>query len=165
MWKPNHNTMKQILFSLLALTAIFFSCESAKETITPDQVPAAVQQAFAAAHPNTKVEWEAEDDGTFEAEFKMDGEEASADYSATGELMETEVEIKKKALPAAVLAAIAEQFPGHEIEEAARITYPDGRIAYEAELEGKDDKKFDAIFSADGTLLERIEFGEEDDKD
>ena len=130
-----------------------------------DQVPAAVQQAFSATHPNTKVEWEAEDDGTFEADFKIGGEEASANYSASGELLETEVEIKKKALPAAVLSAISAQFPDHDIEEAARITYPDGRIAYEAELEGEDNKKFDAIFSAEGTLLERIDLGEDDDKD
>jgi hypothetical protein len=157
--------MKSYLFSVFVLTATFFSCESTKETMNLDQVPSAVQQAFADAHPNTKVKWEAEDNGIFEAEFKMDGEEASANYSANGELMETEVEIRKKTLPASVLAAIAAQFPDHEIEEAVRITYPDGRIAYEAELEDKDDKKFDAIFSADGTLLERIELDEEDDKD
>jgi len=163
--------MKSLLFSLLAL-GVFFSCDheilrskSDKETISIDQISTAVQQAFAATYPNTKVEWEAEDDGTFEAEFEMDGEEASANYSATGQLLEIEVEIKKKAVPEAMLAALAVQFPDHKIEEAARITYPDGRIAYEAELEGKNDKKFDAIFSADGTLLKRIELGGENDKD
>lgn len=156
--------MKSILYSLLAI-GVFFSCESTRDTLNPDQVPAAVQQAFAAAHPNTKVEWDAEGDGTFEAEFRLAGEEASATISAAGELLETEVEIKKKAFPAAVMAAIAAQFPDYELEEAAKITYPDGRIAYEAELEGKDDQKFDAIFSADGKLIKRVDVTEKQDKD
>lgn len=156
--------MKSLLFSLFTL-GVFFSCESAKETMNLDQVPAAVRQAFAAAHPNTKVEWDAEDDGTYEVEYKVDGEEVSDNYSATGELLETEMEIRKKDLPAAVLIAITEQFPDHEIEEAAHITYPDGRIAYEAELEGDDDAKFDAIFSAEGKLIERTALSAERDDD
>ncbi|WP_020567374.1 PepSY-like domain-containing protein [Neolewinella persica] len=156
--------MKPLLFSLLALS-VFLSCDGAKETLNPDQVPTAAQQAFAAAHPNTKVAWEAEGDGTFEAEFKMDGEEASANYSATGELLKTELEIKKNALPSAILTTIATQFSGHEIEEAARITYPDGRIAYETELANKNDKKFNVIFSAEGKLLKRVEPDGEDDQD
>lgn len=154
--------MKPFLFCL-SLIALFTSCELNKEIVKAGMIPTEVRKAFFAAHPNVKkVEWEIEDDGTYEAEFKMDGEEVSANYSATGELLETEVEIKKKALPAAVLAAIAAQFPDHEIEEAARITYPDGRVVYEAELEGADDVKFDAIFSADGTLIERIAPSDDD---
>lgn len=156
--------MKSILYSLLAI-GVFFFCESTRETLNADQVPAAVQQAFNAAHPDTKAAWEAEGDGTFEAEFKLAGEEASATYTSTGELLETEVEIKRKALPAAVIAAIAAQFTDNELEEAAKITYPDGRIAYEAELEGKDDQKFDAVFSADGKLIKQIDIAEEKDKD
>ncbi len=146
--------MKLIYFSPLLLLFFLFSCEVQKAEISAAEVPAAVREAFLAAHPGTKVEWEAEA-GAFEAEFKVDGQEITESYSATGQLLESEVEIKKSELPAAILTTISEQFPDYEIEEAARITYSDGRIAYEAEIQVDDDVSFDAIFAADGRLLER----------
>lgn len=146
--------MKPLLFSLLAITA-FYACDQNEPASGSDQVPGPVQQAFAAAYPATKVEWEAEDDGTFEAEYVLNGTPTSASYSATGELLETEITINITDLPAAVRNTVAAQFPNHQIEEAARITYADGRVAYETELSGQDDRSFDVLFAADGTLLEQ----------
>lgn len=141
---------------ILGVFTLFTSCDTAKSSISMANLPGPVSAAFTATHPGLKTTWELESDGNYEAEFKLAGEEVSETYSATGQLLETEVEIKKSVLPAAVLAAIATNFPGHELEEAARLTYPDGRIAYEAELEGDNEVKFDAVFSATGELIGKI---------
>lgn len=39
--------------------------------------------------------------------------------------------------------------------EEISATYPDGRIVYEVDLEGKNDDEFDALFTEDGTFIER----------
>lgn len=139
---------------------MLFSCETADESTNLDQVPAAVKKAFDRDFTSTTVEWEAGIDGTYEAAFMMGWQRVVSNYSATGELLETEVEIKKTDLPNAVRTSVAEQYPDHSIEEAARIIYHDQRVIYEAELKGKDDKRFDALFSSDGTLRELIELQE-----
>ncbi len=139
------------------------SCSLERDMVKATEIPAAVTDRFTSLHPTTgKAEWETEEDGSYEAEYKVEGREYSDTYSAAGDLLETEQELKKNDLPAAVLATLARDFAGHEIEEAARITYPDGRIVYEAELEGKDDAKFDALFTEDGTLVERVPLTEAD---
>ena len=143
------------VLSLFALSLAACSLEKTM-TSTPD-VPAAVTEQFAGLHPNAdKVKWDTEEDGSYEAEYQLNGKEFSNTYSAGGDLLETEEELKKDMLPAPVLATIKRDFAHYKIEEAARITYPDGRIVYEAELEGKDDAKFDALFAEDGTLIERV---------
>jgi hypothetical protein len=40
-----------------------------------------VKEAFSKEYPNTKVAWDIETDG-FEAEFKLNGKEASVDYES-----------------------------------------------------------------------------------
>lgn len=142
--------MKSV-FLVLIIGGLVTSCNAQRI-----EVPAVVSAAFTANHPAIKkVAWELEDNGNYEAEFKTKKSEVSETYSAAGKLIETEREIKKKELPAAIIAAIDRDFSGHEIEEAAIITYPDGRTAYEVELEGEGDVTFDAIFNGEGKLLEK----------
>ncbi|CAH1002558.1 hypothetical protein LEM8419_03432 [Neolewinella maritima] len=148
---------------ILGLSLFTFLACAPRQAIAQDEVPTGVQQRFASLHPAArKVEWESEDDG-YEAEYKLDGREYSDTYSTVGDLLETEEELKKKDLPAAIRSTLQRDFADHEVEEVARITYPDGRILYEVELEGKDDAAFDALFREDGTLVERIPLDEEDE--
>ncbi|MCP9234729.1 PepSY-like domain-containing protein [Lewinella sp. JB7] len=153
--------MHKLLILSLSLFA-FLAC-TPRQAVAQDSVPAAVEQRFASLHPTAKkVAWETEANG-YEAEYKLNGKEYSDTYSTSGELLETEQEIKKSQLPATVLATLKRDFAGYEIEEAARITYSDGRTVYETELEGEDEMAFDALFLEDGTFVERVALDEKDE--
>jgi len=59
-------------------------------------VPEKVKSAFAGKFPNaSSVKWDKENDEEWEAEFKMDGKEYSANFTVDGNWKETEYEIKK----------------------------------------------------------------------
>jgi hypothetical protein len=151
------NPMRILIPAVVLIAAFLLYRTSTEDSLNPDQVPAAVQQRLAVDFQNASTKWEPDSAGSLEAEFKMGWQKVTANYSPDGELLETESDIRKDALPAAILRDIAKRFPSHEIAEASLITYPDGRVVYEAELHGARNEIFDAIYSADGTQLERIE--------
>lgn len=72
------------------------------------------------------------------------GRATSEVYADSGELLETEVEIKRTEFPKAVLAKLL----GMKIADAAKITKADGTVTYEAEVKGRD-----MVFDAKGNLV------------
>ena len=82
-----------------------------------------------------KVKWDKESDAEWEAEFKMDGMEYSANFLEDGTWKETEHEIEQKDIPDAVRATLDNELPGYEIEEAEISETVDG-LTYEFEVEG-----------------------------
>jgi len=148
------------IMGLVALTGII----GISMTMNNIDVPEIVKNAFAQKYPAAqKVEWEMEETDEYEAEFKLNGEEISANFKKDGTWLGTETEMDKADLPQAVKDSIAATFPEHEIEEAERCEKPNGVIAYEVELENeKNDLEFKAIFSADGQLIKK-EMEEEED--
>jgi CheY-like chemotaxis protein len=152
--KSIHIIMKYLFAYLLAL----FACSAFAQT--PAAVLAAFQQKYPAAQA---VEWETEDEGVFEADFKLDNKKMSAAFDAKGTWLETEMAIKKSALPEAVRAAIAKEFPDYEIDEAEQVETPGG-MQYEVVLENEDgdtEIEVEALFSSDGKLLKQ----EKEEKD
>lgn len=151
---------KALIFGgILLLLVGGFSVAMAKT-----DVPQAVKDAFALKFPKAKaVKWEMEDEGEYEAEFKLDGKKMSANFATDGSWLETEMEIKEADLPQAVSVAIAAQFPGYELEEIEQVEKPGMAMVYEVELEGEG-QEIEAVFDAAGTLLHQsAEEGEEDD--
>lgn len=130
------------------------------------QTPTAATAAFQKKFPTAQsVHWEQEADGTYEADFKMNGKKMSAAFSAVGIWLETETAIKTKALPEAVRAAIAEAFSGYEIEEAERVETQEG-VVYEVKLEKEADGKeteLEVLFAGDGKVLRQEQEDEEED--
>lgn len=97
--------------------------------------PAAVATAFKQKFQDVKkVGWEHERNGEWEAEFDHNGTEMSANFSADGKWLETEMEINLADLPAAVQSALK----GKKVKEVARILRVDGSTVYEAEVKHKD---------------------------
>lgn len=151
---------KLLIFALLASISVF-ACS------TEIDVPQAVKAAFAKKYPTAqKVEWEMEDATEYEAEFKMDGKEMAANFNTDGTWLVTETEIKTKDLPQAVKDAIAKSFPNYELEEAEQMEKPGMALAYEVQLENEEtDEELEAVFAADGTLLEKKIKDDEDEDD
>lgn len=137
-----------ILVAVMAISTAGFA-----QTIDKNEVPKVVKEAFQKEYPNTKVKWDVEKDG-FEAEFKMNGKEASTNYDIAGHKLATEIAIGKTEFPAKALAYIATKYPNQKIQETAKITDNKKVVTYEAEIK-IDGKDTDLIFDALGNFLKR----------
>ena len=116
--------------------------------------PEAVEQTFQAEHPTaTGVAWTKEEGG-YEASFTESGMAQSVVYAASGAAGAVETEIPVADLPAAVTAALARDYAGQTVSEAARIV-ENGQTTYESEIT-VDGTMQDLIFHEDGTLVETI---------
>ena len=143
---------------LITLSMLFIAFGAYAQKIDASKVPAAVKASFAKAYPGATAKWENEE-GKFEAEFKVNGKEASAVFDANGTMEESEIEIKSSELPAPALAYVKEHYKGKSIKEATKITKKEGAITFEAEVDGKD-----VIFDAMGKFIKEIKI-EKEDKD
>jgi uncharacterized protein YdeI (BOF family) len=113
----------------------------------PDVAKAAFDKAF----PGSKnVKWEKEG-SEFEVSFSNNGKIMSAVLDGKGILKESEVELKASELPADILQYIKDHYKGAKIKEAAKITYANGEVNYEAEV-----NKIDVMFDKDGKFLKEV---------
>lgn len=141
---------KVILLAAIAISSV--ACAQSKEN---KEVPKVVTEAFAKEYPNTKVAWDIEDDG-FEAEFKLEGKEASADYDKNGNKLATEIEIKESELPTSALAYLKTNYPKSKIKETAKIIDSKNVVTYEAEIK-IDGKNSDLLFDATGKFSKIVQ--------
>jgi hypothetical protein len=84
--------MKKLnIFSVAILALILSACEN---HLDASQVPPAVKESFQKKYPNaTEVEWIEEGSSLkviYEAEFKLEGKEITAEFSEAGEFLEQE---------------------------------------------------------------------------
>lgn len=138
-----------ILLGAMAFCTISFAQSKVKKN-----VPQVVKEAFQKEYPNTKVDWDIEKDG-FEAEFKMNGKDASANYDKLGHKLATEMQIIENEMPSKALSYIAATYPKAKIKETAKITDNKNVVTYEAEVKinGKDT---DLIFDGFGKFIKII---------
>ncbi len=146
-----------ILVLAIGFTAFTASAQKMKEA----EVPAAIKAAFSKQYPNAKdAKWEKEN-GNYEAEFDNGKVETSALYTATGSLLETEIEINTSELPKTISDYVTKNLTGKKIKEASKITDTKGTITYEAEID-----EADYIFDAKGNFLKKdVETADNKDKD
>jgi hypothetical protein len=155
--------MKKIIFMLLT-TAIMSNSANAQK-ISADKVPAVVTSAFKTKFPTvTKTTWEMENKTEFEANFKSNAVETSANFDNTGKWLETETELKVSALPIAIQSTLKKDFAGFKINEASKIESVKHGNCYEAEIE-KGEETFDILFTADGKVLSKTKLEVKEKKD
>jgi uncharacterized membrane protein YkoI len=125
--------------------------------------PAKVAESFKTKFPTAKsVKWEKENEKEWEAEFKMEGKEYSANFSVDGTWLETEHEIKNNELPEAVKMALKNDFGVYEIEEI-EISEKSNGTAYEVELE-KGEQTLEVVFDVSGKVLSKKEVIESEEE-
>ncbi len=148
--------MKKLILTsavLILITAGLFS-------FTKDDIPAAVKAKFATEYPSVKkVKWDNEE-GKFEAHFTLNEVETSVLYDASGNKLETEIEINVSELPKGVADYLAKNYAGEKVKEAAKITNGKGVVTFEAEV-----KAGDLIFDAKGKFVELKSNKKEKDED
>lgn len=139
--------MKQLL--LLACGIFVIATTGCSQKIN---VPAAVTQAFNSKYPRAMdVKWGKESAKEYEAEFKLNGNNVSANFSADGAWVETETEMKVTGLPEAVIAAINKNYPGAVITTAEKLEEPGDKVLYETVIKVNGKKKTLEL-NADGSL-------------
>ncbi len=146
--------MKQSIIILTVLAMSLFACAQTP----PKSVTDNFNSKFSGA---TKVKWDQEEENEWEAEFKMNGSEMSASFDNAGKWLETEKELKKSALPKAVLDAFNANYSGYKIEEASAIEKPDFK-GYELGIE-KGKENLEILVTADGKITAKKESDEEDE--
>ncbi|HRE65711.1 MAG TPA: PepSY-like domain-containing protein [Cyclobacteriaceae bacterium] len=142
--------MKTLLIVLgLSLTM----CQAEAQKVKSKDVPAEVKNTLQKSYAVTDADWDKED-GSFEANFELKGNEMSVLIDTKGNILEVETEIAKNELPAAVLKSLESNYKDFKIEETARIE-ANGVVTYEVEVE-KGKQSFDLIFDLDGVLIEKL---------
>ncbi|MGJ1412749.1 PepSY-like domain-containing protein [Sphingobacterium thalpophilum] len=140
--------MKKLILQLAAMAAV--SLANAQK-VSDKEVPWAVKSALRNKFPDVKaLKWEKEK-GNYEAGFEVAMTGYAILIDASGNILETEVEIRTDALPPDARAYVAKNYAGRKITEAAKITDAKGGITYEAEVEGKD-----LIFDHTGKFLKAV---------
>ncbi len=148
--------MKTIMIIMLGIAIAFSQQACAHKTNVPKNVAKAFTQKFPTAK---SVKWDKENETEWEAVFKLNGEEYSANFLADGKWKETEHKIDKSAIPANVKQTLDKEFAGYKIDEAEISETAKGSV-YEFILE-KDKTEMEVAISPDGTVKKK-EVKEED---
>jgi uncharacterized membrane protein YkoI len=137
--------MKQII-TLVA--AMMFSITS-----FAIDVPQAVKDALMKKFPIAgNIKWDKENDHEYEAGFKMDGKNYSANFSDTGEWLETESAIEFNQLPEKAQESYNALHKGLMIKAVAKIETASGATKYEVEYKaGKKTKE--VFYNAEGMVV------------
>ncbi len=147
-----------LIFSSILIFSLTACAQSDKA------VPAAIKSAFSRKFSGaTGVKWGKESINEWEAEFKMDDKEYSANFDNSGTWMETEYEISAKEIPAVVNDAISKELPGYRINESEISETVKGKV-YEFVL-SKGREKMEAAFDINGTLISKESVKEENGKE
>lgn len=145
--------MKKV-FSILviSISTVLFAQTEGKSTKLV--VPAAIKETFAKEFPSKKAHWEMEN-GNYEAEFSLNGNDTSALFDTKGHRKALEIAIKKDELPAVVLVYLKKNYPTNKITETAKITDDKKVITYEVEIK-KDGKLYDTLFDGTGSFIKIV---------
>ena len=141
--------MKQLLLIALSIFAITTTSCSQKVNVPP-----AVTKAFNGKYPNaTNIKWGKESAKEYEAEFKLKGNNVSANFGTDGSWVETETTIAANELPAAVNTAIMTKYAGAIFSRTEKIEKPGNKIFYEAVIKVNGKKK-EIELNADGSFVQ-----------
>lgn len=140
--------MKKLI--LMTVAAMITSFTFAQKT-QDKNVPATIKTSFLKQYPDAKeVKWEKEN-GNYEAEFEVGETDYSVLLDASGNIIETEIEISVDALPANAKEYVSKNHAEQKIKEAAKITDAKGTVTYEAEIKGTD-----LLFDSNGVFIKEV---------
>lgn len=128
---------------------VFTLAGMAQKSSVPAATEKAFQQKFAGA---ANVKWDKENKNEYEAGFILNGKKGSANFSATGEWLETEMSIPVSSAPKAVLDGFAKAYKDATITELYQVESKTGKNYFEIEYTRKGKKK-EAKLDANGHLI------------
>jgi hypothetical protein len=138
--------MKKIITTMLIMA---FATAAFAITI-PEAVKKAFDKKFPAA---TGVKWDKENAHEYEAGFKLEGKSYSANFSDTGEWLETESVIDFAQLPETIRQSFTAGHKTARVKAAAKIETSKGIVKYEVEYKTGSKTK-EIFYNGDGTVAE-----------
>ena len=145
--------------TLLIMSIVLFGVVAYAQIKVPEKVATAFKAKFPAAGA---VEWGKESDTEFEAEFKMNGKEMSANFDAAGKWLETEARLSRNDLPAPVLATLKSKFGGSEVKNIESLEKAGEAVVYEVQLE-QDENELEVVLDAGGKIVKQESISEEEE--
>jgi len=152
--------MKKQILILAAVVFIGFSACGQSDKDVPAPVKLAFSQKFSGA---TNVKWGKENDKEWEAEFKLGGENYSANFDNAGTWIETEYQISVKEIPAAVKTALDKESAGAKIKVSELTETKDGK-SYEFVV-GKGKNETELVIDNSGNVISKAQVKEENEND
>jgi uncharacterized membrane protein YkoI len=135
--------MKKIFFVIAVMLMAVASCKS-------ENVPDTVKKAFQTKFPNaTNEKWDNEKAHEYEVKFDWNGVKYSANFSETGEWLETEGTISFDQLPEKVQKAFNFEHSGASIKAIAKIETSKGITKYEIEIK-QSIKNVEILYTEEG---------------
>jgi hypothetical protein len=150
--KIKTNIMKKVRIGAAGLIVFmgFGPMGCAQNTVAPKLVSEAFTQKFPSAQ---KLKWDKESDTEWEAEFKLNGVEYSANFLEDGTWKETEHEIKLKEVPENIRGSLKANFADYKVEEVEVSETEEGTL-YEFELE-KGIEEWEVALDLNGTVVKK----------
>lgn len=150
--------MKAIrIISMATLFILALSMGYAQDSIQED-VPQSVQKTFSKQFPGIKVEkWEYNNNNHwYHANFKFDGAQHEVFYIEKGDWIRTEKEIRKLALPQAVIDGLGKtEQAGWKIHKAEEHRTKIHDYVYQVEVKSGQQEMY-LYFLPDGKLIDTI---------
>ena len=144
--------MKKLFLSIAIVFSLGISAQKQSKKML---VPTNVKAAFEKDYPKVKAKWGMEN-ADFEAEFSLNGKDASAVYDKNGHKKAFEIDIKMSEIPTKALDYLKQNYPNNKISESAKITDDKNIVTFEAEIQ-KNKKSFDVLFDANGKFISIVE--------
>ncbi len=139
--------MRKIIFVAFTFICVFAT------TFAESKTPIAVTTAFNKKFPNaTHVKWDKENAHEYEASFIWNGVNYSANFSDTGNWLETESPTSFNQLPEKVQSAFKASHNGTTIKAKAKIETSKGETQYEVEIK-QGVKTVEFFYDANGNEL------------
>jgi hypothetical protein len=151
--KSNILRMKNVI--ILTSFFILIGLVACSQKQAPENVKKEFSQKYAGAK---SVKWDSEKANEWEAEFKLNGKEMTANFDNSGKWLETETEVSAKELPGAVTSALNKDFSAYKTDEISIVENPEMK-GFEVALKNKKDELI-VIFGNDGTVLKKEAGGE-----
>jgi len=152
--------MKKQMLILAAVIFIAFSACGQSDKDVPAPVRSAFSQKFSGA---TNVKWGKENDKEWEAEFKLDGKDYSANFDNDGVWVETEYQISVKEIPAAIKTVLDKESAGAKIKVSEVTETKDGK-SYEFVV-GKGENETELVIDNAGNVISKEQVKEENEND
>lgn len=142
------------------ITALYFTIALVSCTEINSNVPNTIKRAFNKKFSNAKnVTWEKENEDEWEAEFKLNGKQYSANFSFNGDWKETEYEINFDDAPQEIKSILNKNFMDYQIEEVTIIETSLDKY-YEFEIEVKKEK-IEVLINENSGVITKIKEEEE----
>ena len=148
------NILKRAYHSLILI--LLFCTLSCQYIGAQKKTPEAVIISFRSKYPGEKHSaWHTDRNGNYETHFKKKGKRYRADFSPSGQWIETENTVKRKELPKAIITLLENSYEEHKIIELEFVTHYQKGEFYDLELKPKGKDKFDLMVRADGQIIGR----------